>query len=341
MNFKFATPLLLSSALAMGALSFVACGGDDTGISAVPGVSSSSAPEQLPEVTPTTSIDTAGLGILYKSISKVQFKGSISIVLDDPESTDDPTIARFANVQFDVRSASGASAGSVIVKSPVDYVNNIVTEVNLGEMGVETNLDEGYTECGAFFLFITASRPDGTGLQAAIPFERPTSKCVVEVSSSSEAHIAAPLDSVRVKLNTKTANCVVLSSNPPTTTTDATAGDICLNRAGTVIGLSSGTVYKFAQYANGSDSDWGNDWGKEWLPTDPVTTDAFLYNESSLSATYPDFLGIEDVFFVAINPSIYVANSGSAMGFVAFIPFEGTKDPNGDRDIELLIYKAK
>lgn len=337
MNFKFATPLLLSSALAMGALSFVACGGDDTGISAVPGVSSSSAPEQLPEVTPTTSIDTAGLGILYKSISKVQFKGSISIVLDDPESTDDPTIARFANVQFDVRSASGASAGSVIVKSPVDYVNNIVTEVNLGEMGVETNLDEGYSECGAFFLFITASRPDGTGLQAAIPFERPTSKCVVEVSSSSEAHIAAPLDSVRVKLNTKTANCVVLSSNPPTTTTDATAGDICLNRAGTVIGLSSGTGYKFAQFAN----TYPNDWAKDFLPNDPVTTDDFTYNESALSATYPDFLSVEDIFFVAVNPAIYAANSGSAMGFAAFIPFEGTKDANGDRDIELLIYKAK
>ena len=338
MNFKFATPLLLSSALAMGALSFVACGGDDTGISAVPGVSSSSAPEQLPEVTPTTSIDTAGLGILYRSISKVQFKGSISIVLDDPESTDDPTIARFANVQFDVRSASGASAGSVIVKSPVDYVNNIVTEVNLGEMGVETNLDEGYTECGAFFLFITASRPDGTGLQAAIPFERPTSKCVVEVSSSSEAHIAAPLDSVSIRVSTKDANCVVLSTNPPTT---AATGDICMNKAGTVVALSSGTGYKFAQYANGSDGDWGNDWGKEWLPTDPATTDAFLYNESSLSATYPDFLSVEDIFFVAVNPDIYVANSGSALGFAAFIVKDAKKDLNNDREIDLLIYKAK
>lgn len=334
MNFKFATPLLLSSALVMSAMSLVACFGDDTGISAVPGVSSSSAPEQLPEVTPTTSIDTAGLGILYKSISKVQFKGSISIVLDDPESTDDPTIARFANVQFDVRSASGASAGSVIVKSPVDYVNNIVTEVNLGEMGVETNLDEGYSECGAFFLFITASRPDGTGLQAAIPFERPTSKCVVEVSSSSEAHIAAPLDSVSIRVSTKDANCVVLSTNPPTT---AATGDICMNKAGTVVALSSGTGYKFAQFAN----TYPNDWAKDFLPNDPVTTDDFTYNESALTATYPDFLSVEDIFFVAVNPDIYVANSGSALGFAAFIVKDDKKDLNNDREIDLLIYKAK
>ncbi len=336
MNFKFATPLLLGSALTLSAIGFVACGGDDNGVTPVPGSSSSQPPEPLPEVDPTTSITFSGLGILYKSDTKVQFKGEVSIVLDDDESLADPSIARFADIKFDVRSKSGASTGTVDAPA-VDYANNAISTYSLQEMGVQTLLDEGYTECGDFTLYITATKPDGTGMRDSISFTRPEEKCKApEISSSSVQVPGAPMDSVTVRVSTKSTKCVVLTTNPPTLTAETTVGDICFNRIGTTVQISSGTGLKFATFAN----VWPDDYGWDMLPTDPVTTDNFTYNEAALQDAYPDFLSLDDQFFVAVSPT-YTPNSGTAVGFYAFIAKEISHDPNNDRELDVLIYKAK
>ena len=337
MNFKFATPLLLGSALTLSTIGFVACGGEENGVTPVPGSSSSQPPEPLPEVDPTTSITFSGLGILYKSDTKVQFKGEVSIVLDDEESLADPSIARFADIKFDVRSKSGASTGSVSA-DPMDFASAPVSSYSLQDLNVQTFLDdESYTECGDFTLYITAIKPDGSGMRDSISFVRPEEKCKApEISSSSVQVPGAPMDSVTVRISTKSTKCVILTTNPPTLTADATVGDICFNRLGTTVQISSGTGLQFDTFTN----VWPDDYSWDMLPTDPVTTDNFSYNPSALRDAYPDFLSLDDQFFVAVSKT-YTPNSGTAVGFYAFIAKEISHDPNNDRELDVLIYKAK
>lgn len=345
MNFKFATPLLFGSALALGSMGFVACSGDNGGGNPVnPGSSSSNIPEPLPDITETTSIEFSDLST-SDGFDKVKFRGSITIKYDDSTVVADQNAVRFTDLQFNIISANKTSTGAVTVGVPKDFVNTQVTSISLTNMVVSTDLtDPTYTECGPFFLYITATADDGTNKSVSrdsIAFTRDEQYCKIPESSSSSVQVpAAPLTPVEMTINTKTSKCLILATGEAVATE---TGDICFTRVGTTIQLSSKTGLKFAVYDNNKDNNEMDDYTSSFRPelVGTPTTDSFRYTESALKDVYPDFLSDGDVFFVAIGPG-YVPNTGSAKDFYAFVVNADilTPDSNGDRTIPLLVYKA-
>ena len=346
MSSKFVTPLLLGSALTLGALSFIACGEDaNPGIPGPGGTSSSSSfipPTPMSE-TVQTAIVFSDMGVSSTGLSKVKFKGSITLDLSDSTTVADVNSVRFTDIKFDIVSKSMTSNGKSETIAPLDFNSQALTTVNLAEVGLFTNLDENYSECGDFLLIITAMATDGqipSVSKDTIPFQRPIEKCQAPESSSSEVVVpGAPLDTISIKVNTKNDKCLSIATG---LASNATTGDICFKTFGTQgnVQLSSTTGLKFAVYSNTSNETRLDDWSKNYLPDNP-TTDSFLYLDGSLKEVFPDFLNEVDVFFVAIGPD-YVRNSGSAKGFYAFVVSEaGTADTNGDISFTLLIYKAK
>ncbi|MBR6450687.1 MAG: hypothetical protein IKS96_12260 [Fibrobacter sp.] len=346
MSSKFLTPLILSSALTLGALSFIACGDDaNPGIPPTGTTSSSSgfvAPTSI-QSTELTAIVFNDMGVSSTGLTKVKFKGSITLDLSDSNTVADINAVRFTNIMFEIVNKNMTSNGKAETIVPLDFENQALTTVNLAEVGLFTNLDENYSECGDFLLIITAIATDGqiqSVSKDTIQFERPEEKCKIPESSSSEAIVpGAPLDTISIKVNTKTDKCLSIATG--LASADAT-GDICFKTVGSAgsVQLSSTTGLKFAVYSNTSNDTRLDDWSKNYLPDNP-TTDSFLYLDGSLKEVFPDFLNEVDVFFVAIGPK-YVRNSGSATDFYAFVVSElGTADTNGDISFTLLVYKAK
>jgi len=348
MKSKFATPLLLSSALSLSALSFVACGGDDgNDFPSQPTSSSSFVPEELPPVTPTSSIEFKNLTSSL-SLDRVKFKGNISIQYDDSTNLADINAVHFTDVQFAIMNQTKTAGGPVVVSEPKDFVNTFVTTVSIADMGVLTNLlDPAYTTCEQFFLYITATVDDGTIKSVSrdsIPFVRDAEYCKEpEISSSSAVVPGAPIAATTMTVSTKANNCLVFATGLTGET-----GDVCFNKGGNgAIQLSSPNGLKFAVYDNPNDANRDNDFCKSWLPEQytyedgtpvPITTDSFMYNEAALQEIYPDFLSEGDVFFVAIAPTFV---QGSAAGFYAFlVQLAETSDANGNKDLTLLVYKG-
>lgn len=346
MKSNFVTPLLLGSALALGALGFVACGEENNpNIPQPPNNNSSSsfAPRSFDDVTVETAIVFKNLDVSSTTLNKVKFKGDISIDLRDSNTVADINSVHFTDIKFDVVSKNWTSGGVAAPIAPLDLQSQAMTTINLQEIGLYTNLDENYSECGDFWLYITATATDGIVTSVSrdsIAFKRDEIHCQAPESSSSEVVVpGAPLDTIRIKVDTKSDKCLSFATG--LATGDAT-GDVCFKTFGSSgnVQLSSTTGIKFAVFDNPSNNTRLDDWSKNYLPTDP-TTDSFIYLESALKEPFPDFLNEVDVFFVAIAPS-YVPNSGSATGFYAFVVTEtSTPDANGDLSFTLLVYKAK
>ena len=343
MNSKFVTPLIFTSALAIGALSFVACGGDEgSDFSTKPENPTPSSAYVPPEPTPQTSIQFANMAASVVS-NKVKFKGDITLDLFDSTAIVDFNAVRFTDLQVTIVNSQNVPTGNYTFGNPIDFNANRVTAINFQEADLYSNLTEGYTECGNFSLMITATASDGTLKSVSnytIPFTRSEEFCKEpESSSSAPPDVAgAPLDSVRITIDTKVNKCINAATG---TLSDTETGDICFkgNPSGTV-DLYSTTGVKFALYSNRSDSDRANDYFRKYLPKDP-TTDDFLYLSSALAETYPNFIVEDDRFFVGIADT-YQPYSGSAVGFYAFIVFEkNLPDANGDVTLTLLLYKAK
>jgi len=346
MNSKFLTPLIFGCALTMGALSFVACGDDSTSAPPMPSGSSSSTfvPTSFAQPTPQTAIRFEGLGINGTTSSRVKFKGSITIDLGDSNTVANVDAVRFTDIKFDIVSKTQTSGGKASTLVPLDLASTNVTTVNLSELGLYTNIDEDYTECGDFTLYITAKAFDGLIESVSIDtvgFVRPEEKCRPPESSSSEAKVpGAPLDSISIVVNTKTDKCLSFATGKASA---ETTGDVCFKTFGTNgnVQLSSTTGLKFAVYDNPNDGNRKTNYSKNWLPKEP-TTDDFTYLETALKEPYPDFLNEVDVFFVAINTATYVPNTGSSTGFYAFVVSEQeAPDTNGDVKFTLLVYKGK
>ena len=344
MNSKFLTPVILGSALAVGALNFVACG-EDNGTVAVPTGNSSASnfvPVSRAAETETTAIKFDDMGISGSTLNSVKFKGSITLDLSDSSTVADVNAVRFTDMNFDIESVNKTSGGVATMMVPPDFNGQVITTVNLAEIGLATDLNENYTECGDFRLIITASATDGqipSVSKDTILFVRPEAKCKAPESSSSEAKVpGAPLKAVSIKVSTKTHKCLTFATGAATA--DPT-GDVCFKTFGTQgnVQLSSTNGFKFAVYDNINDGDRTTNYSKNWLPENP-TTDSFTYLEPALKEVFPDFLNEVDVFFVAIGPN-YVRNSGSAAGFYAFVVSEqSTPDTNGDVSFTLLVYEA-
>jgi len=348
MSSKFTTPLILSSALMLGALGFMACG-EDTGTN-IPNqptpTSSSGAPYIPPEPTAISSIDFHDdLGVSAISSTKIKFKGTIGINIDDSVSVEDQAMVRFVGLNIAVVNSAGIITGNYHFNNPqsVDFVASRVTEINFQEAELYTDLDENYTECGNFTLKITATVDDGLIMSvdtASIPFVRPEEKCKIPESSSSSAPKipGGALDSVSINFSTKTDKCLDLAT---ATFSSNTTGDICFTRVGDgKVSVSSTTGIKFAKYDNQSDTVRENDWMRDWYPPTP-TTDDFMYTEAALADTYADILYESDVFFVAINPLVYQPNTGNAAGFYAFLVNTSVAKDGNDLSFTLLLYKAK
>ena len=342
MNSKFLTPLILSSALTLGALSFVACGEEGTSIPPMPTASSSSAfiPMSI-DAGIETSIVFSGLGISGTGAKQIKFKGDISLDLGNEATVEDIEAVQFTKVTFEIVNKNQAKIGEAETSKPLVLSN---ATINLQELGLFTDIDSPmYTECGEFTLYITAYADDGyieSVNQSTITFTRPEEKCNVPESSSSEAKVpGAPLDSQSVSITTsfqKSLNLTSLAASG-----DAT-GDMCFKTIGTngKIQLTSTTGLKFAVYNNENDGDRKTNYSKQWLPKEP-TTDSFTYLEGALKDTIPDLLGVGDRFLVAIAPN-HVRNSGSAVGYYAFIVTDNTTpNTNGDLTFTLLVYKGK
>lgn len=345
MNSKFLTPLIFGCALGMGALSFVACGNDSTSAPPMPSGSSSSAfvPMSLAQPTPETAIVFSNLGVSATNATKVKFRGDITLDLGDSSTVANVDEARFTDIKFDIVSKSQTSGGVATTLTPIDFASSKITTINLQEYGLYTNLEENYTECGEFTLYITAKAFDGAIESVTIDtigFVRPEEKCKIPESSSSEAKVpGAPLDTISIEFNTKIHKCLSFASGKAS---DATTGDMCFKTFGTGgnVLLSSTTGIQFAAFDNESDGDRTTNYSKNWLPQNP-TTDSFTYLKGALKETVPDFLGVVDLFYVGIGPK-YVPNTGSATDFYAFIVTEASApDSNGDVSFKLLVYKAK
>ena len=342
MNSKILTPLILSSALTLGAFSFVACGEDSTSVKPTPGVSSSSTFVPLSyDVGVETAIVFSGLGIGGIGAKKINFKGDISIDLGNEATVEDIEAVHFTEAKFEIVNKDQVKIGEAETTTPIDFSKSTL---NLQELGLFTDIDAPmYTECGEFTLYITVKVDDGyienVG-QDLIRFTRPEEKCYVPESSSSEAKVpGAPLDSHSVSITTsyqKSLNLTTLTASA-----DAT-GDMCFKTIGTngKIQLTSTTGLKFAVYNNENDGDRRTNYSKQWLPQNP-TTDSFTYLEGALKDTIPDLLGVGDRFLVAIAPN-HVRNSGSAVGYYALIVTDNTTpNTNGDLTFTLLVYKGK
>ncbi len=347
MSSKFLTPLILCSSIALGAFSFIACSEDSN--PEIPGTGTPSSSSRYIEPDPTpitaeTAIVFRDLGVSSKLLTKVKFQGAITLDVSDSNIVADINAVRFTDIKFDIVNPSRTSSGKAETITPLDYNATRITTVNLAESGLFTNLDENYSECGTYRLIITAKATDGikeSVSRDSIEFERPIEKCQAPESSSSEVVVpGAPLDTISIKVNTKTDKCLSFATGRASA--DAT-GDVCFSVTGTQgnVRLSSTTGIKFAVYANAENDTRLDDWSKNWLPENP-TTDSFIYLSSALKDEYPNFLEVTDVFFVAINPNVYKPNTGSAAGFYAFIVTEtSTPDTNGDMVLTLLVYKAK
>ena len=340
MSSKFTAPLIFSSALALGAMGFVACGEDSNPTLPPSPTSSSSGPISMATPSVETAIVFTGLGATVGNTS-VKFSGTISIDFGDSNTVADVSAARFTSVTFNVVKAGTLNPqGTAAFATPIDFANTFIQTVPLQEWGLMSNLETGYTECGSFELIVTAVVEDGVTEPSVsiekIPFERPSKWCLAPESSSSEAPevTGVPLDSFTVEINTKINKCIDIATRSP-----ADAGDICFNVGASTIGLSSTTGVKFALYANKQDNDILNDYNKKYQPTNATTTD-FLYNKNSLQETYPDFTSINDQFFVGIKDT-YDPYTNPNSGFYAFIAMdkgEDKKDANNNRPMKILVY---
>ena len=289
----------------------------------------------LEETTDTTSIVFEDLGVSSTPLKKVKFKGSISIDVSDTSEIE----AHFTDIKFEVRDQNMNVTGNVQTLVPMDLS---LPTVNLLELGLYTNLDSNYTSCGEFTLYITAKARDElreSVSRDSIKFQRDPDLCNVK-SSSSEAKIpGAPLDTISIKVNTATDKCLSFATGKASA---ETTGDVCFKTIGTNgnVQLSSTTGIKFAVFDNESDGDRTTNYSKNWLPKEP-TTDSFTYLDAALKENIPDFLSVVDLFYVGIAPT-YVRNSGSAVGFYAFIVTDASApNTNGDVTFTLLVYKAK
>ena len=344
MNSKFLTPLIFSSALTLGALSFVACGEDANNPITNPGQSagiSSSSIYVPPAPTESTFISFSNFTAI-PSFSIIQFQGSVTINLGDTNTIADVDAVRITDIQFAiVKAGTNILQGNVTVLKPIDFNNNFTVTANLDEMGVRTDLDEGYTECGNFELVVTASATDDINNSVStkrIPFTRSEEKCrEPESSSSSEPEAtSAPLDSFRITIDTKIHKCI----NTITKAADD-AGDICFQpNSNKTVDLYSTNEVKFVLYNNMNDRTMKNDYDKDYHPENPHTSD-FLYVSTSLVEKYNDFLSHKNNFFVAISPT-YDPASEVATGFFAFIVLDYTiPDSNGNVSMDLLVYTGK
>ncbi len=344
MKSKFITPIILASAFTLSALSFVACGEDsnpttDFNNNQSAAVSSSSYVEIPP--TKETFISFSNF-TATPSFSIIQFDGSITINFGDTNTIADVDAVRLKDVQFAiVKAGTKILQGNVTILKPIDFENNFTVTANLDEMGVQTDLDEGYTDCGDFELIVTAFATDDVNESIStkrIPFTRSEEKCrEPESSSSSEPEAtSAPLDSFRVAIDTKVHKCI----NTTTKAADDT-GDICFQpNSNKTVDLYSTTGVKFAFYNNNNDRTMANDYDKDYLPENPQTSD-FLYVSTSLVEKYNDFLSHKKGFFVAISPT-YDSSSEVATGFFAFTVLDYTiPDSNGNVSMNLLVYTGK
>lgn len=352
MSSKFTAPLIFSSALALGAMGFVACGEDSNpGLppNSQPTVSSSSYVE--PVQTPTTAIVFSNLDVASATTSRVKFQGSISLDLSDENTVADINAVVFTGLDIVIlKAGTQIQQGTATFTNPVIFPTNAT--INLLESGLQTDLEEGYTECGDFELVITAYADDGfiqSVTTARIPFTRSEENCKEPESSSSAPPDVpgAPLKMITIKdFNTKINRCINLTTE--SISADET-GDICITKtiSGT-LDLSSTNGLKFAVYDNKNVGDRKDDYSKNYRPENrkdrpnaEATTDDFLYVENALTETYTNFTNEDDKFFVAIGPD-FVPYSGSATGFYAFIVTkDDTAGGNEDHTLTLDIYKAK
>ena len=190
MNSKFVTPLIFTSALAIGALSFVACGGDEgSDFSTKPENPTPSSAYVPPEPTPQTSIHFANMAASVVS-NKVKFKGDITLDLFDSTAIVDFNAVRFIDLQVTIVNSQNVPTGNYTFGNPIDFNANRVTAINFQEADLYSNLTEGYTECGNFSLMITATASDGILKSVSnytIPFTRSEEFCKEPESSSSSA----------------------------------------------------------------------------------------------------------------------------------------------------------
>lgn len=354
MSSKFTTPLIFSTALALSALSFIACGEDSN--PNVPGPVGNSSSSYVPTSAPapvvgTANIEFSGVGVGTSLVTQVYFTGSIKLDFSDTNMVAENSTVRFTNLQFIVESASKTSTGSIktgLSESgaiPADYfTTNSVTTINLDQIGLYADLTDGYTECGNFNLTISATATDmddptkQTVANQVIPFVRDEQNCrIPESSSSSAAIVAAPLVAATATISTKDNKCFVFATG--TATSDATVGDICVTRVTKEsFRLSSGTGLKFSYFENPKDSDRKNDWASDYLPENPTTAD-FFYKESALSETISNVLNELEVFVVGIAPT-FDPQAGSAAGFYAFV-FSDTSLPDGNGDVSISLTYLK
>lgn len=344
MKSKFVTSFIFGSALTLGALSFVACGEDSINALPQPGQSagtSSSSHYVAPVPTEETFISFSNFTAI-PSFSIIQFQGSVTINLGDTNTIADVDAVRITDIQFAiVKAGTDILQGNVTVLRPIDFENNFTVIANLDEMGVRTDLDEGYTECGNFELVVTASATDDINKSVStkrIPFTRSEEKCrEPESSSSSEPEAtSAPLDSFLITIDTKIHKCINTITKAPDD-----AGDICFQpNSNKTVDLYSTNEVKFALYNNLNDRPMENDYDKDYHPEDPHTSD-FLYVSTSLVEKYNNFLSHKNNFFVAISPT-YNPASEVATGFFAFIVLNSPiPDSNGNVSMDLLVYTGK
>ncbi len=356
MNSKFVTPAILSSALTLSALSFIACGDDSNPvIQPQPGVSSSSIYTE-PEDTPITSIVFTGLEATAGT-GKMFFKGSITIDVGDENTVADVDAVHFTDVKFVIRnSVTHATQGEVTITNPIlDYASLANPVVSLNEMGVQTDLEKGYTECGSFELVITAFATDGeisSNTTKTIPFVRSEDFCKEPEESSSSAAPeikSAPLKHFTIEMDTKVAKCV----NIATESKSDEGGDLCFNPNASKNGLdlSSTTGLQFALYTNKNDNDEWNDYSFNLLPEElnerVAYTSDFLYNSGALKDTFANVIHAQNIantansFIVGVT-SAYNPSSEVATGFYAFaVMTTNIYDANGNSSFTLVIYKAQ
>ena len=342
MSSKFTAPLIFSSALALGAMGFVACG-DDSNPSLPPSpTSSSSGPIVIPEPTVETAIVFTGLNAEVGS-KNVKFYGTLSIDFGDSNTVADVGAARFTQVTFNVvKKGTLEPQGTAAFATPIDFANSFIQTVSLYETGVKSDLAEGYTECGDFELIITAVVDDGITEPSVsverIPFTRPAMWCQEPESSSSEAPevTGAPLTGFEVVINTKVEKCINIATKQA-----AETGDICFGYGESSNRLYSDTGVKFALYANRESGNPDIFYGKVLRPEivkgSAETTD-FLYRESALQETYPNFYSVNDQFFVGIRDTYDPYTNPNSGFYASIVTDKGTKIDNDSNVKGMKVY---
>ena len=172
-----------------------------------------------------------------------------------------------------------------------------------------------------------------TGVQTcALPI------CLAPESSSSEAPevTGVPLTGFEVVINTKVEKCINIATKQA-----AETGDICFGYGESSNRLYSDTGVKFALYANRESGNPDIFYGKALRPEiikgSAETTD-FLYRESALQETYPNFYSVNDQFFVGIRDT-YDPYTNPNSGFYAFIVTDkGTKTDNNSNIKGMKVY---